>query len=78
MSDFAGFDTDALLSWYDQHARHLPWRAFSPERAPAYHVFLSELMLQQTVVATVIPYFQAFLRRWPDIQALAAADEDGF
>ncbi|MGB0810812.1 MAG: A/G-specific adenine glycosylase, partial [Candidatus Puniceispirillaceae bacterium] len=76
MSDFAGFDTDALLSWYDQHARHLPWRAFSPERAPAYHVFLSELMLQQTVVATVIPYFQAFLRRWPDIQALAAADED--
>ena len=75
-SDFASFDTDALLSWYDQHARHLPWRAFSPERAPAYHVFLSELMLQQTVVATVIPYFQAFIRRWPDIQALAAADED--
>ena len=74
-SDFAGFDPDALLSWYDNNARHLPWRAFSPERAPAYHVFLSELMLQQTVVATVIPYFQAFIRRWPDIQALAAADE---
>ena len=70
MSDFAGFDTDALLSWYDQHARHLPWRAFSPERAPAYHVFLSELMLQQTVVATVIPIFRLFsadgriFRRW--------------
>ena len=75
-SDFTGFDTDALLRWYDQHARHLPWRAFSPEQAPAYHVFLSELMLQQTVVATVIPYFNAFIARWPDIQSLAAADED--
>ena len=70
-----GFDTDAILLWYDRHARQLPWRAFSPELAPAYHVFLSELMLQQTVVATVIPYFQAFISRWPDIQALAAADE---
>ena len=60
----------------DQHARELPWRARSPELAPAYHVFLSELMLQQTVVATVIPYFNEFIRRWPDIHALAAADED--
>ncbi len=75
-ADFAGFATDALLGWYDSHARHLPWRAFSPELAPAYHVFLSELMLQQTVVATVIPYFQEFIRRWPDIRALAAADEN--
>lgn len=75
-SGFAGFDAEALLSWYDQHARQLPWRAFSPELAPAYHVFLSELMLQQTVVATVIPYFQSFVDRWPDIQALATADED--
>ena len=75
-SDFAGFDSDALLRWYDVHARRLPWRAFSPELSPAYHVFLSELMLQQTVVATVIPYFNAFIRRWPDINALAAADED--
>ena len=74
--DFTAFDADAVLSWYDQHARELPWRARSPELAPAYHVFLSELMLQQTVVATVIPYFNEFIRRWPDIHALAAADED--
>ena len=74
--DFAAFDADAVLGWYDQHARELPWRARSPELAPAYHVFLSELMLQQTVVATVIPYFNEFIRRWPDIHALAAADED--
>ena len=74
--DFTAFDADAVLGWYDQHARELPWRACSPELASAYHVFLSELMLQQTVVATVIPYFNEFIRRWPDIHALAAADED--
>ena len=74
--DFTAFDADALLGWYDQHARELPWRAFSPELAPAYHVFLSELMLQQTVVATVVPYFQDFIHRWPNIHALAAADEE--
>ena len=74
-SEFSGFDTEALLGWYDRHARRLPWRAFSPDLAPAYHVFLSELMLQQTVVATVIPYFNAFIDRWPDIRALAAAEE---
>ena len=75
-TDFTAFDADAVLGWYDQHARQLPWRARSPELAPAYHVFLSEVMLQQTVVATVIPYFQKFISRWPDIHALAAADED--
>ncbi len=75
-SDFTAFDADAVLGWYDVHARNLPWRWRSPNLAPAYHVFLSELMLQQTVVATVVPYFQEFIRRWPDIHALAAADED--
>ena len=74
--DFTDFDADAVLDWYDQHARKLPWRARSPELAPAYHVFLSEMMLQQTAVATVIPYFKEFIRIWPDIHALAAADED--
>lgn len=69
------FPSARLLAWYDLHARQLPWRAFSPERAPAYHVFLSEFMLQQTVVVTVIPYFLAFLAKWPDIQSLARADE---
>ena len=65
-----------LLRWYETHTRQLPWRKKWPELAPAYDVFLSELMLQQTVVATVIPYFLKFKQIWPDIQALAACDED--
>ena len=61
-----------LLTWFDRHARDLPWR-----RSPsAYRTLVSEFMLQQTVVATVIPYFEAFLARWPDIAALAAATEE--
>ncbi len=67
------FATEALFDWYDTHARLLPWRRRWPELAPAYHVWLSEIMLQQTVVATVIPYFLDFTRRWPTVQALAAA-----
>jgi A/G-specific adenine glycosylase len=60
-----------LLAWYRRHARTLPWRS-----APTpYAVLLSELMLQQTRVETVIPYFHAFLARWPTLEALAAADE---
>ena len=66
-------DVAALLDWYDENGRELPWRCFWPELTPAYHVFISELMLQQTVVATVIPYFNRFIARWPDLQALAAA-----
>ena len=66
----------ALFIWYDRHGRHLPWRSRWPELAPAYHVWLSEIMLQQTVVATVIPYFLEFTRRWPDVHALAAAPLD--
>jgi A/G-specific adenine glycosylase len=65
-----------LLAWYDAHARALPWRA--PPGAPApdpYRVWLSEIMLQQTTVATVRPRFEAFVTRWPDVAALAAADE---
>ena len=76
MARFDQFPSAALFQWYDQHARSLPWRAISPEMAPAYHVFLSELMLQQTGVTTVIPYFNHFIRTWPDIYALAAAKED--
>jgi A/G-specific adenine glycosylase len=66
----------ALLAWYDAHARALPWRA--PPGSPApdpYAVWLSEIMLQQTTVAAVRPYFAAFLKAWPTVQALAAADE---
>jgi A/G-specific adenine glycosylase len=66
----------ALLRWYDVHGRTLPWRAKGGSRPNPYHVLLSEFMLQQTGVSTVIPYFQKFIRRWPTIAALAKADLD--
>jgi A/G-specific adenine glycosylase len=65
-----------LLDWYDANARSLPWRA--PPGAPApdpYRVWLSEVMLQQTQVATVRPYFEKFVARWPDFTSLAAAED---
>ncbi|WP_260600448.1 A/G-specific adenine glycosylase [Sphingomonas endolithica] len=65
-----------MLAWYDAHARILPWRAPPGEAAPdPYRVWLSEIMLQQTTVATVRPKFEMFTARWPDFAALAAADE---
>lgn len=66
-------DPGALLAWYDRHQRRLPWRAEPGVRQDPYRVFLSEIMLQQTTVVTVTPYFEAFLRRWPDVEALADA-----
>lgn len=63
----------SLLSWYDRHARILPWRARGNEIADPYRVWLSEVMLQQTTVQAVAPYFLRFLERWPHVQALAAA-----
>ena len=63
----------ALLAWYDRHRRKLPWRAPPGERADPYRVWLSEIMLQQTTVKAVGPYYARFLARWPDIRALAAA-----
>jgi A/G-specific adenine glycosylase len=69
---------DRLLRHYDENARSLPWR--SPPGAPSpdpYLVWLSEVMLQQTTVATVVPRFLRFVARWPTVEALAAAsDED--
>lgn len=67
----------ALLAWYDKSARDLPWRATLPVtgRPDPYHVLLSEFMLQQTQVATVIPYFAQFLRVFPTIRDLANAEE---
>jgi A/G-specific adenine glycosylase len=65
----------ALLAWYDRHRRRLPWRAEPGEPADAYRVWLSEIMLQQTTVAAVKPYFDRFTHRWPTVEALAAADE---
>ena len=76
MVTYPGFPVDRLLDWYDRHGRDLPWRRRWPEMAPAYHVWLSEMMLQQTLVATVIPYFLEFTRRWPDVGSLAAAPLD--
>jgi A/G-specific adenine glycosylase len=67
-------EADRLLAWYGHHARRLPWRA--PPGAPPpdpYAVWLSEIMLQQTTVAAVGPYFERFVERWPDVRALAAA-----
>ncbi|MDH3914257.1 MAG: A/G-specific adenine glycosylase, partial [Rhodospirillales bacterium] len=74
-SSRARLPTD-LLAWYDRHARSLPWRAPPGRRADPYTVWLSEIMLQQTTVAAVGPYFAAFLARWPSIEDLAAAPLD--
>ncbi len=60
-----------LLQWYDAHARILPWR----ENTHPYRVWVSEIMLQQTQVATVLPYFERFIRALPDVPNLASADE---
>jgi A/G-specific adenine glycosylase len=69
-------DRDALLAWYDRHRRRLPWRAPPGRRADPYAVWLSEVMLQQTTVAAVGPYFSRFLERFPTVGALAAAPLD--
>ena len=69
-----------LLEWYDAYARELPWRVGPSERKAGkvpdpYHVWLSEIMLQQTTVAAVRSYFLRFLERWPDVRSLAAAED---
>lgn len=66
---------ELLLDWYDRHRRDLPWRAKPGERQAPYRVWLSEIMLQQTTVEAVKPYYARFLARWPDVEALASADE---
>jgi A/G-specific adenine glycosylase len=66
----------ALLGWYDRHRRHLPWRAEPGEAADAYRIWLSEIMLQQTTVTAVMPFFLRFLSRWPNVEALATASLD--
>jgi A/G-specific adenine glycosylase len=74
-------DAGALLDWYDRHARELPWRVGPHERARGvrpdpYRVWLSEIMLQQTTVATVRDYFLRFVALWPSVADLAAAPLD--
>jgi A/G-specific adenine glycosylase len=66
-------DTAALLAWYDRHRRDLPWRAKPGQRQDPYRVWLSEIMLQQTTVKAVAPYYARFVARWPTIKELAAA-----
>lgn len=68
MSSFS----ETILSWYDSHGRDLPWRR---TRDP-YAIWLSEIILQQTRIAQGQAYWERFLATWPDVQALAAADED--
>jgi A/G-specific adenine glycosylase len=73
----AGPDTvAALLVWYDAERRVLPWRSVSRKRMDPYKVWLSEIMLQQTTVKAVIPYYERFLARWPTVNDLAAASLD--
>ena len=60
-----------LVAWYEESHRQLPWRS-DPD---PYRILVSEMMLVQTTVAAVIPYFERFLRRFPDVQALAVAEE---
>ena len=69
--------TELLLDWYDLDARALPWRARPGEYVDPYRVWLSEIMLQQTTVAAVIPYFQKFTQQWPQVEDLAIAPLDG-
>lgn len=75
-----GAAREALLAWYDRTARVMPWRIGPQERRAGarpdpYHVWLSEVMLQQTTVAAVRDYFRRFIARWPTVAALAAAED---
>src|SRR5690349_117740 len=65
----------SLLNWYDRSGRELPWRVRTGRPDP-YRVWLSEVMLQQTTVAAVGPFFAKFVERWPDVAALAAAPRE--
>ncbi|HEV7259978.1 MAG TPA: A/G-specific adenine glycosylase [Bosea sp. (in: a-proteobacteria)] len=65
-----------LLAWYDRHRRSLPWRAAAGERADPYRVWASEIMLQQTTVTAVKPYYERFMTRFPTVAALAAAPSE--
>lgn len=65
-----------LLEWFSRHQRAMPWRAVKGHRPNPYHVWLSEIMLQQTTVVTVGPYFLKFISKWPAVEALAQASND--
>ncbi len=65
-----------LLAWYDRHRRVLPWRALPGEQADPYRVWASEIMLQQTTITAVKPYFERFMTRFPTVDALAQAPSE--
>jgi A/G-specific adenine glycosylase len=65
-----------LLDWFDRHRRVMPWRAAKGALPDPYHVWLSEIMLQQTTVITVGPYFLKFVNKWPSVKHLAKAELD--
>ena len=65
-----------LLEWYDKHGRELPWRIKGGAHPNAYVILVSEFMLQQTGVKTVIPYFHRFMERFPTVKDLAEASEE--
>ncbi len=67
---------NGLLEWYNRHARILPWRYTKDQKPDPYRVWLSEIMLQQTTVGAVGPYFGFFTEKWPTVQALAAAKQE--
>ena len=62
-----------MLAWWDIHRRELPWRAKAGQIQTPYRVWLSEILLQQTTATGAAPYFEDFVRRWPEVEALAAA-----
>ena len=66
--------TNSLLKWYALHGRNLPWRTKGGAHPDAYAVWISEIMLQQTTVATVFTYFDKWMKRFPTVQDLAKAD----
>ena len=68
--------TEKLAKWYEKNGRDLPWRVKGGAHGDPYQVWISEIMLQQTTVKTVGPYYERFLKRFPDIRSLAAADVD--
>ena len=80
MRDNRSKEAEVLLAWYDEHARDMPWRVAPAKRLAGvvpdpYHVWMSEIMLQQTTVAAVRDYFVKFIGLWPKVQDLAAADD---
>ncbi|MFP4313200.1 MAG: A/G-specific adenine glycosylase, partial [Alphaproteobacteria bacterium] len=70
--EFRGY----MLEWYDKHKRTIPWRAMDGQKPDPYHVWLSEIMCQQTTVQAVVPYFLKFIDKWPRVHDLATAERE--